>query len=159
VTLGPAAIVRREEVVEAYRPSLGSGGDAEKGKVVFTKNCSTCHRIGDIGRNTGPNLVAMQARGPEAILLGILDPNREVQPQYVAHVAITGDGRVATGVIVAESETSVTLRSAEGVEETIARSDIEELQSTKRSLMPEGFERQIDQRGMADLLAWLMTAR
>jgi putative heme-binding domain-containing protein len=60
---------------------------------------------------------------------------------------------------VAESETSVTLRSAEGMEETIARSDIEELQSTKRSLMPEGFERQIDQRGMADLLAWLMTAR
>jgi putative membrane-bound dehydrogenase-like protein len=158
-TLGPAATVRRDEVVEAYRPSLGSGGDAEKGKVVFTKNCSTCHRIGDIGRNTGPNLVAMQARGPEAILLGILDPNREVQPQYVAHVAITGDGRVVTGVIVAESETSVTLRSAEGVEETIARSDIEELQSTKRSLMPEGFERQIDQRGMADLLAWLMTAR
>jgi putative membrane-bound dehydrogenase-like protein len=158
-TLGPAATVRREEVVEAYRPSLGSGGDAEKGKAIFTKNCSTCHRIGDIGRNTGPNLVAMQARGPESILLGILDPNREVQPQYVAHVAITGDGRVVTGVIVAESEASVTLRSAEGVEETIARSDIEELQSTKRSLMPEGFERQIDQRGMADLLAWLMTAR
>lgn len=158
-TLGPAAIVRREEVVEAYRPSLGQGGDAEKGKAIFTKNCSSCHRIGDIGRNTGPNLVAMQARGPESILLGILDPNLEVQPQYVAHVAITGDGRVVTGVIVSESETSVTLRSAEGVENTIARSDIEELQSTKRSLMPEGFERQIDQRGMADLLAWLMTAR
>ena len=101
----------------------------------------------------------MQARGVESILLGVLDPNREVQPQYFAHTAITDDGRVLTGVLVAESSTSITLRGADGNEETIARQDLEELRSSKRSLMPEGFEREIDLRGMGDLLAWLMTAR
>ena len=112
-----------------------------------------------MGRQIGPNLVSMQARGAEAILLGVLDPNREVQPQYVAHVAVTGDGRVITGVITSESPTSVTLRAADGTEATIGRDDIEELRSTGKSLMPEGFEKQIDIRGMGDLLSWLMTAK
>jgi putative heme-binding domain-containing protein len=101
----------------------------------------------------------MQARGAEAILLGVLDPNREVQPQYVAHTAVTADGRVVTGLVVAESEGSVTIRSADGGEQTIARDDLDELSSTKKSLMPEGFERELDVRGMGDLLAWLMAAK
>ena len=158
-TLGPVPVVRRDELVEAYRPCLTATGNPEAGKSLFSKHCSSCHKVGDIGRETGPNLVAMQARGVESILLGILDPNREVQPQYFAHTAITDDGRVITGVLVAESSTSITLRGADGNEETIARQDLEELRSSKRSLMPEGFEREIDLRGMGDLLAWLMTAR
>jgi putative membrane-bound dehydrogenase-like protein len=156
---GALPAVRRDELIEAYRSSLAATGDAAAGKSLFARHCASCHRVGDVGREIGPNLVAMQARGAESILLGVLDPNREVQPQYVAHVAITGDGRVVTGVIAAESQTSVTLRTADGTQETIARDDIEELQSTKKSLMPEGFEREIDIRGMGDLLAWLMTAR
>jgi putative heme-binding domain-containing protein len=156
---GALPAVRRDELLEAYRPSLTANGDAVAGKSLFVRHCASCHRVGDVGRELGPNLVAMQARGAEAILLHVLNPNLEVQPQYVAHVAVTGDGRVVTGVITAESQTSVTLRTADGSEETIARSDIDELQSTKKSLMPEGFEREIDIRGMGDLLAWLMTAR
>jgi putative heme-binding domain-containing protein len=156
---GALPAVRRDELLEAYRPSLAAQGDVVAGKSLFARHCASCHRVGDVGRELGPNLVAMQARGAEAILLGVLDPNREVQPQYVAHVAVTGDGRVVTGVVTAESQASVTLRTADGTEETIARDDIEELQSTKKSLMPEGFEREIDIRGMGDLLSWLMTAR
>jgi mono/diheme cytochrome c family protein len=135
---GALPAVRRDELIEAYRSSLAATGDAAAGKSLFARHCASCHRVGDVGREIGPNLVAMQARGAESILLGVLDPNRE---------------------IAAESQTSVTLRTADGTQETIARDDIEELQSTKKSLMPEGFEREIDIRGMGDLLAWLMTAR
>jgi hypothetical protein len=46
-----------------------------------------------------------------------------------------------------------------GTEATIGRDDSEELRSTGKSLMPEGFEKQIDIRGMGDLLSWLMTAK
>lgn len=156
---GELPVVRRAELVEAYRPCLGTTGDPAAGRELFARHCATCHQVGDVGRQIGPNLVSMQARGAEAILLGVLDPNREVQPQYVAHVAVTGDGRVITGVITSESPTSVTLRAADGTEATIGRDDIEELRSTGKSLMPEGFEKQIDIRGMGDLLSWLMTAK
>lgn len=93
------------------------------------------------------------------MLLAVLDPNREVLPAYLAHAAVTADGRVVTGVVAAQSEGSVTLRTAEGDEVTIPRDDLESLTNTKRSLMPEGFEKSIDARGMADLLAYLMSVR
>jgi putative membrane-bound dehydrogenase-like protein len=155
---GELPAVRRSALLEAYRPSL-AGGDAASGGRLFIRHCAGCHRVEGVGREIGPNLVAMQARGAEAILLGVLDPNREVQPQYVAHTAVTADGRVVTGLVVAESEGSVTIRSADGGEQTIARDDLDELSSTKKSLMPEGFERELDVRGMGDLLAWLMAAK
>jgi putative heme-binding domain-containing protein len=111
------------------------------------------------GRETGPALAAVQARGADAMLLGILDPNREVLPAYLAHAAVTVDGRVVTGIVAAESPGSVTLRTPDGADVTLPREDLESLVDTKRSLMPEGFERAIDPRGMADLLAFLMSAR
>ena len=155
---GELPAVRRSALLEAYRPSL-AGGDAASGGRLFARHCAGCHRVEGVGREIGPNLVAMQARGQEAILLGVLDPNREVQPQYVSHTAVTVDGRVVTGLVVADSEGSVTICSADGSEQTIARDDREELSSTKKSLMPEGFEREFDVRSMGDLLAWLMEAK
>ena len=97
-------------------------------------------------------------------MLGARPPaNRE--PFVVAYRASlpargeAADGRVVTGIVVAERDGSVTLRTAEGTDVTIPRADVESFASTKRSLMPEGFEKTIDARGMADLIAYLMSAR
>ena len=47
-----------------------------------------------------------------------------------------------------------------GATETVARTEIEKLRSTGLSLMPEGLERQVvDPQQMADLIAYLMTAK
>lgn len=157
--LGPPPAARRDELVAAYRAALPADGRREAGQAIFATHCAACHRVEGVGRETGPNLAAMQARGAEAILLAILDPNREVQPQFVAHTAVTASGRVLSGIKTAESETSVTLRTADGVEETFARDELDACTATGRSLMPEGFERTIDPRAMADLLAYLLSAR
>ncbi|MFM7249402.1 MAG: PVC-type heme-binding CxxCH protein [Planctomycetaceae bacterium] len=157
--LGPPPPADREALVASYRASLPQDGDREQGRGLFRKHCMACHRVEGEGRETGPALAAVQARGAEAMLLAVLDPNREVLPAYLAHAAVTADGRVVTGVVAAQSEGSVTLRTAEGDEVTIPRDDLESLTNTKRSLMPEGFEKSIDARGMADLLAYLMSAR
>jgi putative heme-binding domain-containing protein len=100
----------------------------------------------------------MKARGPEAILLNVLDPNREVNPQFLNYAVMTTDGRQLTGLIAAETATSITLKRADNATDTVLRIDIEQLKSTGMSLMPEGMEKQIDQAAMADLLAFLMTA-
>ena len=124
----------------------------------FTKICAACHKVGGVGHEIGPNLAAMKARGPEAILLNVLDPNREVNPQYLNYSVLLADGRNFTGLIAAETATSLTLRRAENQTDTILRIDIEQLKSTGQSLMPEGVEKQIDKQGMADLLEYLKTA-
>lgn len=145
----------RQEIVVAYQGVLGQAGDVARGRQVFQKTCAACHRLEGKGHEIGPNLAAMKARGDEAILVNVLDPNREVNPQYLSYVLVTGDGRSLTGLIAAETATSVTLRRADNASDTVLRVDIDELLSTGLSLMPEGLEKQIDQQAMKDLLAYL----
>ena len=149
---------QRGKVVESYREVLEKRGDRASGKIVFEKNCSTCHRVEGIGNEIGPNVAAMKARGAESLLVNVLDPNREVHPQYLAYVVVTQDGRVRSGLISSESAASLTLRTSDGREETISRDSLEHLQSTGKSLMPEGLEKQIDSKAMADLFEFLLSA-
>ncbi|MGD9646631.1 MAG: PVC-type heme-binding CxxCH protein [Pirellulales bacterium] len=149
----------RAEIVAAYRAALELSGDVQRGQAVFQKTCAACHKLAGVGHEIAPNLATIQNRGAEAILLNVLDPNREVNPQYVNYVLVTDDGRTITGMIAAETATSVTLRRAEDQTDTVLRSQIDALESTRQSLMPEGLEKQIDQQAMADLIAYLLSVK
>jgi putative heme-binding domain-containing protein len=146
---------RRQEVVSAYQPALARPGDRDRGKALFKTHCSTCHRLDNVGQQVGADLSAIRDRGLDSVLLNILDPNREVKPQYQSYVLVTSSGRILTGMIVAETANSVTLRKPDGGEETVLRLEIDELKSTGLSFMPEGLEKQVDVAAMADLLAYL----
>jgi putative heme-binding domain-containing protein len=145
-------------VVEGYRGALEMKGDAARGKQIFAKACAACHKVQGVGNDIGPNLAAMKARGPEAILLNVLDPNREVNPQYLNYAVLMNDGRQLTGIITAETATGITLRRADNATDNVLRIDIDQLKSTGMSLMPEGMEKQIDPAAMADLLEFLRVA-
>ena len=145
----------REEVIAAYRPALAMPGDVSRGREHFTRICAQCHQAGDLGHELGPNLAAFKARGREAILVNVFDPNREVNPLYVNYVAQLADGRVLTGMVADETATSITLRRGANASDTVPRADLELLTSTGQSIMPEGIEQQLDPQGFADLLAFL----
>jgi putative membrane-bound dehydrogenase-like protein len=150
---------RRSDVVKAYAKALELDGDLQRGKQAFKKNCSVCHKVENVGVEIGPNLAAMQNRGPETILVNVLDPNREVNPQFLNYALITQDGRSITGILDSETATSVTLRRAENASDTVLRINIDALQSTGLSIMPEGLEKEVDQQTMADLIAYLMSIK
>ena len=150
---------RRQDVLAAYQQALELKGDPARGKAIFQKACSACHRLEGVGTPIGAELNAIGNQTREAILLHILDPNREVKPQYLGYVLVTGTGRIVTGMIIAETANALTLRRADGTGETVLRIDIEELRSTGMSFMPEGLEQQIDVPAMADLLAYLNSVR
>jgi putative heme-binding domain-containing protein len=152
-------LARRQDVVAAYQKALHLKGDVPRGKALFNKECSACHRLEGVGNAVGADLTAIKDRGNESILLNILDPNREVQPRFLSYLLVTDTGRSITGMIVAESATSVTIRRVDGTSETVLRVHIEELRSTGMSFMPEGLERQVDVQGMTDLLAYLNSIR
>jgi putative heme-binding domain-containing protein len=130
-----------------------------RGKAVFKRDCSSCHQLEGIGTSVGADLSAIRDRGLEAVLLNILDPNREVKPQFLTYVVVTDNGRILTGMITAETANSITLRRTDGTSETLLRAKIEEMKSTGISFMPEGLENQIDHQAMADLLAYLNSVR
>jgi putative membrane-bound dehydrogenase-like protein len=147
----------RDEVIRAYQVALTLKGDRDRGAAIFKQNCSTCHQIGTVGNQVGPNLATMKNRGPEAILTNVLDPNREVNPAWRDYVAVTVEGSTHNGVLVSESASTLTLRRAEAKETSLLRSDVEVLRDTGRSLMPEGLEKNLDSQAMADLITWMMT--
>lgn len=146
----------RQSVVNAYRKSLNMAADAARGRTIFRKQCAGCHAAEGVGHETGPKLATLQTRGAETILVNMLDPNREVNPQYLNYVVLTVDGRTLTGMITSESATSITLRRADAATDTVLRDDIEQIRSTGVSLMPEGLEENMDQQAVADLLRYLM---
>src|SRR5262249_16410143 len=135
-------------------------GGVVRGEEVFERECVSCHRFGAKGHDVGPNLSSYSRNptSPQALLTQILDPNREVAPHYVEYVAALDDGRVVTGLIVAETPSSLTLRRDQKPEVTIARQRVAEIQATGKSLMPESLERNVSVAEMADLLAFLMAA-
>lgn len=150
---------RRQDVLEAYKSSLTLMGDAAKGKMHFQRVCAVCHRLENIGTEIGPNLATIQNRGPETILLNVLDPNREVNPQFVNYLVLTKAGKSITGLIAAETATSVTLKRQENATDTVLRVDIDEMRSTGMSIMPEGLEKQLDQQALADVVAYLLSVK
>ena len=157
---GGAALPRRQEIYLQYQPALQLSGDIAQGKLVFKQACSACHHLDDVGTATiGADLKAIRDRGKSAVLLNILDPNREVKPQYLSYSLLADDGRVIAGMIAGESVNSITIRRVDGTEVTVLRNNIEQLRSSGLSFMPEGLEKQIDQKQMADLLAYLMSGR
>jgi putative membrane-bound dehydrogenase-like protein len=149
----------RRRVLDSYKEVTMLAGDRRRGQMVFTKSCSVCHRLDDVGHAVGPDLAALANKTPLYLLTEILDPNRNVDSRYLGYTAITRAGRTFTGLLADESATSISLRGQEGKETTILRSEIDELQSSGKSLMPEGLEKELSKQDVADLIAYLTARR
>ena len=150
-----AAAGPRKEVLERYGSALELAGSAARGDKVYERECSGCHRLGERGVQVGPNLALIRNRTPQGLLEAVLDPNREVAPAFVSYTLVDDSGRTLTGLVTAETTASITLAREKGVTETILKANIEQMQSSGKSLMPEGLEKTIDPQSMADLLAFL----
>jgi putative membrane-bound dehydrogenase-like protein len=150
-----AANADRRKVLEEYKDVATLAGDRGRGKAVFAKRCATCHRLEDVGAAVGPDLAALANKSPESLLMEILDPNRNLDARYVEYTAVTKAGRTFTGLLAAETATGITLRSQEGKEQVLLRSELDELQSSGKSLMPEGLEKDLSRQDLADVIAYL----
>jgi putative heme-binding domain-containing protein len=144
----------RAAVLADYQESK-SGGDAARGKVLYQKHCANCHEFRGAGSQVGPALDASEYRSSDTMLREILDPNRAIDGRYAEYVAITTSGRVKNGILAEESGNAITLRGQQGEETRLLRSELESLTSSGKSLMPEGFEKDIPPADMADLLEYL----
>ncbi len=149
----------RGAVIKEYQQVLTLKGNVASGEGVFRGQCAACHRLGNIGHAIGPNLISSTARDAATLMMHVLAPNQYALPMYENYVVVDTNGRLFTGMLASQSATSITLKREENKTETILRENIDELRSTGKSLMPEGFEQQIDKQAMADLISFLQAAR
>jgi putative heme-binding domain-containing protein len=157
--LASAIPADREKVLADYQPVLKLASDAARGRAVFEKNCSTCHRIDDVGVTVAPDISDSRERLPVQLLTDILQPNRAIDSNYFSYTATTTEGLTYTGILTSETSTSVTLKQAEGKAITLPRDQIDDLRSDGISFMPDGMEQNIPPQQMADLIAFIKNWR
>lgn len=148
----------RTKLVKVKMSLTEQTGDVAAGKIVFTKNCAACHIFKGEGKVVGPNLNGMSVHPKSELLTHILDPNRSVEANYRQYTVVTLDGLVVSGLLAAESLTTMELIDSQGKKHTILREEIEELLPSKKSVMPEGLEQTIKDQAMVDLLEYLTQA-
>ena len=151
----PQGAADRMKVYEDYKAVLALPANAKNGKAVFVKTCAACHQFAGEGQRVGPELTGIRLQPAEAILLHIIVPDAEIYLGFTAYDIETKDGRSLTGLLTSDTPTSVTLRAAQGVEETLLRANIAKLTSSSTSLMPNELEKTMTRQELADLMAFL----
>ncbi|MEI7922446.1 MAG: PVC-type heme-binding CxxCH protein [Planctomycetota bacterium] len=153
--LNDSPLGNRLNVINNYSPALALKANPADGKTLFEKNCQACHSYRGKGAKVGPELAGVAGKSQMELLISILDPARDATPDGIAVVVLTKDGRTLSGLLAQETPTNIKLKRAEGIEDSIDRSEIESIRSTGRSLMPEGLEQVISTQQMADLISFL----
>jgi putative heme-binding domain-containing protein len=157
--IGDEEYSNRKTVVEEWLRKLPSAGDLGRGRAVFEKACAQCHALAGVGQQVGPDLGALGHRSVEDLLSNILDPNMAINPAYVSFTAETVAGDIETGIMESESADTVILRQALGKRVILPRQQIQRLQSSGVSLMPEGLEAGLSPQDLRDLVAFLQQKR
>ncbi len=152
---GAMVASNRQALVDEWMPVTELKGNLANGVVMYKKHCAQCHKHGELGVAIGPNLTGMAVHPKPEILMNVLDPSRSVESNFRTYQVLTADGKVINGMLAGESANSIRIINTQGKEEQVLRADIEEMNASVKSVMPEGFEALISKQEMADLLGFL----
>ncbi|MGA1338521.1 MAG: PVC-type heme-binding CxxCH protein, partial [Opitutales bacterium] len=144
----------KDDIVSKLRPEVEKPGDAAKGKELFVAACQTCHKIGNIGNDFGPNLQGIGSHPPAEMLVHIVDPNRMVDDEHRTWNFKMKDGTQYSALIGSENPTFVKLKLPAGQSAELKVADIVSRERSPNSLMPEGFE-SLGAEGLRNVIAYL----
>jgi putative heme-binding domain-containing protein len=146
----------REKIVKDMRRLVRSKkGDVRAGAAAFKKTCAQCHQIFGHGAEVGPDLTSNGRNDFEQLLSNVFDPSLVIGRAYQAVTVVTTDGRTLSGLLVEDGQDRIVLRLQGGKQEIISRTEIDDFQRSKLSLMPEGLEKQLKPEEIIDLFAFL----
>ena len=137
--------------------------DLEAGRRLFHHQsigaCWKCHRHGGRGNVVGPDLSRISAaQKKDHVLESVLQPSKDVDPQYYPRMLITDDGRSFTGILLRDGGGGKEFyRDANGRERMIKTAEVVSRKELRSSVMPAGLIDTMTDREIRDLLAFLNT--
>lgn len=143
---------------------LARNGDARRGAALLTDSarasCLQCHTFKGQGRPFGPDLaVAARGKTREELLESIMEPSRQIAPEYILYTVELGEDEALSGILLSRSAQRVLLRDAAGVDHDLPASRIKDLRPQQLSAMPEGLLDGLTAQETADLLEALAEAK
>ena len=151
---------------QEWMDKLARGGDVDPAagrRIFFHPNgpgCFKCHIVDGRGGRIGPDLSrAVGTINRVQLIQSILEPSREIAPQFVSWTFELKDGKVVTGMVVHENEGKTIVGNAEGQLIEIKTADIESRTPQKISVMPEKLAERMTLQELRDVLAFLDSQR
>ena len=136
-------------------PEALQAADKSAGRAVFNNLCANCHRLYGHGGQIGPDLTGAGRHNLDYVVDNLVDPSAIIGADYRMSIVVLHDGRVLNGLVSGKSNLALTLQTAKD-RLTLALSDIDELQSSSLSLMPEGQLQPLTDAKIRDLVSYLM---
>jgi putative heme-binding domain-containing protein len=134
-----------------------ASGDAKAGLRVYTELCARCHKLYGFGGELGVDLTNSNRQDRTYLLTQIVDPSVFIRKEYMSYEARTKGGRILSGLMAQEDAASITLIDADYRKTRILRSDIEKLEESEVSIMPEGLLDKLTPQERRDLFAYLQS--
>src|SRR5262245_1751520 len=136
-------------------------GNANKGREVFVRNCTACHKVGNgEGLDYGPNLaqVATRSKTRAKLVESVIDPNAEVDKKYLSTRIDTLDGKSVIGLVISETKDEVVIFDGKE-KKTVKTDNIDQRQVLKQSSMPEGQAATMSAAEFLDLIEYLASLK
>jgi putative heme-binding domain-containing protein len=158
-TIAPATAGEKISRIRSINSILSrrGKGNAENGRLLFQKNCATCHTLFGEGNKIGPELTSADRKNREYLIAQIVDPSAVIRAEYQAFNIETKDGRSLFGVVVENTPGSVTLVDSKNERTVVPRSKIEEMTPASVSLMPEKILDPLTDEELCDLFSYLQS--
>ena len=149
---------------ELARVAMDSG-NVQRGMKVFYESSAACFACNDPPKGAarlGPDLTSLKTTlSPEQLVNALLRPSELIDKAYAQVTVLDVDGQVRMGIRVEENETQIVLRNLAAPDPiTITKDEIDEIQESAVSLMPENLMRQLKSRKeFDDLLRYVLEVR
>jgi putative heme-binding domain-containing protein len=145
-----------EELITFLESVAGRQGAAANGAKVFAKaQCAACHRHGAAGATTGPDLTSVGQRFQrKEILEAIVYPSHIISDQYASKLVVAG-GKTYAGMVSPRGADGISVLLSTGKTVELAHEEIEDIQPSQTSVMPEGLLNALTLEEVADLFAFL----
>jgi putative membrane-bound dehydrogenase-like protein len=156
--VGPAAAGEKVARIRHINAELSRGrGDLAAGKLLYQKHCATCHTLFGEGNNIGPDLTGADRKNRDFLVTNIVDPSAVIRPEYLAYQIVTKDGRSLAGIVIESTPSALTLVNEKNERTVIARDQIEAMEASPVSLMPEKILDELSYQQIRDLFSYLQS--
>ena len=134
-------------------------GDPGAGEQVFfgAAACSNCHMVSGRGGFLGEDLSAYaKGRSPEGVRAAILHPeSNRGDAGHMVQVTAAGH-KTYQGLVRSRDNFNLVLQSEDGAFHSIARSEVQQLTTSKQPLMPQDYGSKLDDKQIDDLVSYLL---
>jgi len=132
--------------------------DPKRGAIAVTV-CYTCHKIGKVGIEFGPELTAFGQQQPaEVIANAIANPSAEISHGFEGSEVKTKDGLTITGMVLSSGDPLI-IKCMGGVVQTVPRDRIASVKKMDRSLMYDPPQLGLTGQAIADIVAYLKSGK